>query len=797
MGFCRVRPRDIKCLAVSVLTLATILSLPTDGLAQKKHRFTVRDSIEMQVFTEDSDSSTNPIVYSPDGNYFFIVSTRGLLASNEVESTIWLFDTHKIKSYLATPSSSRSLAPKPLVRIACSSNQSPISRAKWSADGQRVEFLGRDHASDRQAFVVGVHTGQVERLSPKSQDISDFDRSRNVTVFKAQTPINESDIYQSSGSELPDIHIGTGKSLFDLLYPNFVGGAFGVSRRQLWQARGVSSPAVVRDADRNPVTLLVPRDVESLLSVSPSGRYLVATDTVKGVPPEWQAYKPAVEGGPGESLRFVADQANGDSKERREIQYVLVDLQTGKSSILVDAPFGFDLAYYDDPQAVWCPDERYVALVNTFMPFSKSEGHKLRPCIAVVEISTREIDCVQESAGRNPNTYLTTPEVAKVKWGREGRELRVDYTSIDGSAEESRLFRSINGEWSRVEETPHPLSKESRVTGLTAELRQSVNERPMIVASDGTTGKSATIWDPNPQLADIELGEASVYHWHDSAGQGWSGGLVKPPDYKPSRKYPMVIQTHGFNPGQFLVDGYAPTANAARALAARGIVVLQIGEHGTAAQGTPREPDEDGLAGYESAIKQLAAEGLVDSERVGIIGFSHTGWTVSHSLINAPQDFRAATMAEADDYSFYEYLINADYGSPKRAQAYADGMGALPFGKGLEKWTANSPGFNIDKIHAPILFEQNSPAALVYSWDLYAALRLLKKPVELLYMRGGAHVLVKPLERLASQEMNVDWYDFWLNGHADPEPKKRDQYIRWHKLRELLAADTTQTRTSE
>jgi len=52
-------------------------------------------------------------------------------------------------------------------------------------------------------------------------------------------------------------------------------------------------------------------------------------------------------------------------------------------------------------------------------------------------------------------------------------------------------------------------------------------------------------------------------------------------------------------------------------------------------------------------------------------------------------------------------------------------------------------------------------------------MRLQNKPVELLYMRNGEHVLRKPLERLASQEMDVDWYDFWLNGHEDDPAQSR------------------------
>lgn len=156
------------------------------------------------------------------------------------------------------------------------------------------------------------------------------------------------------------------------------------------------------------------------------------------------------------------------------------------------------------------------------------------------------------------------------------------------------------------------------------------------------------------------------------------------------------------------------------------------------------------------------------------------------SLINAPNYFAAATLAEFSSESFWQYLLTADYGSSQNAEAMAKEMDAKPFGEGIKKWLAASPGFNTDRIAAPVLFESNYPVSLIFYWDIYASLRLQRKPAELLYMRNGDHILTKPKERLASQEMNVDWYDFWLNGHEDPNPAKSEQYARWRALRAAI-----------
>jgi hypothetical protein len=70
-------------------------------------------------------------------------------------------------------------------------------------------------------------------------------------------------------------------------------------------------------------------------------------------------------------------------------------------------------------------------------------------------------------------------------------------------------------------------------------------------------------------------------------------------------------------------------------------------------------------------------------------------------------------------------------------------------------------------------------------WEWFAGLSRLGKPVEVIYIPDGDHVLVKPRDRLTSQQGNVDWFCFWLQGHEDPDPAKAEQYVRWRELRKL------------
>jgi hypothetical protein len=70
-------------------------------------------------------------------------------------------------------------------------------------------------------------------------------------------------------------------------------------------------------------------------------------------------------------------------------------------------------------------------------------------------------------------------------------------------------------------------------------------------------------------------------------------------------------------------------------------------------------------------------------------------------------------------------------------------------------------------------------------WEWFEASTLLGKPVDMVMLEDGDHVLEKPWERLVSQQGNVDWFDFWLKGEEDPDPAKAEQYARWHELRKV------------
>jgi hypothetical protein len=156
------------------------------------------------------------------------------------------------------------------------------------------------------------------------------------------------------------------------------------------------------------------------------------------------------------------------------------------------------------------------------------------------------------------------------------------------------------------------------------------------------------------------------------------------------------------------------------------------------------EEAQDQIAGYESAIERLAADGIIDPERVGIIGFSRTCYYVESALVRNPRWFAAATLADGVDESYMNYLL---FGVGRSHDEGEQIYGSTPFGDGLKRWTEHAPGFHLDRIQTPIRIEAITSRSVLQEWEIYASLFKQERAVDLIYLPDGQHILQKPLER--------------------------------------------------
>ncbi|MCU1224333.1 MAG: hypothetical protein JWQ42_2426 [Edaphobacter sp.] len=762
-----------------------ILVLATSSSAGAS-TFTVKDAIGMQKFVDPYPFHPYSIQredakFSPDNRFFAVVTQRGLVATNELESTIWVFDVNDVGRFLSNSLKVAPPVPTRVAKAAAVTNDLTITQLRWISN-QKLAFLGRHKSSKNRLFTIDVKTRVLKGVTPDWQDVTQFDIVNDTVAYTSA-------IREPKVQRAPEVVL-TGQSILPLLDSESPDDFTVLSKpAELWIIRDRETSPVRDRSTGKPIKL-----VTEMLSLSPSGSYVAVTQHADHIPLAWEAYEPF----PGPLSNFIRLKASPAAIGTEGLlyrlgmpeQYALIDLHSGDISPIA-APIGETLNYFSPKKAVWGHDGNQVLLLNTFLPMDGlSEVDRLRrakqPCVALLDTASGNTTCVagiHQSQGEWFSKDGTAFRATDLMWNESVGEVVISYTTYGNENRATHVehapeaFRSEGTGWARVKHSA-ALDRPPFWTGI----RQDLNEPPALFVANWASSNARKLWDPNPQLKGLRLGETSVYKWRDSSGRNWAGGLVKPPDYIPGKRYPLVIQTHGFNQHEFMTIGPFMTAFAARPLAGIGIMVLQLEEQRDVDL-TPQEAEVN-AGGYDSAIEHLSADGLVDPARVGLIGFSRTGYYVLEALTKNRHRFAAATIADSDFLGYMQRLLDVDAGPDDSYKKEGVAIyGSQPFGEGLKTWVQKAPAFNLDKVITPVRIEVHDMRTLLHDWELYAGLRLQAKPVDLIQLPDAVHEVTKPLERLASEQGDVDWFDFWLNGHEDPDANKAEQYARWRMFR--------------
>jgi dipeptidyl aminopeptidase/acylaminoacyl peptidase len=770
----------------------------------QSHPFTVKDDISM---TRISDPRANPSVSgsnivwpSPDGRWAAIVTSRGILRSDKIESSIVVFNLHvaaealhERRHPLPGPETIASVVADPY-RLVNNAHEPVIKGLRWSDDSKTLYFMAVDAKGSYQLCSAVIDGSGLHPLTPEEKDVGQFDVVGKTIVFTAADPgTHLIDPGRTINRDATDI---TGARLQEILFPGDT-AARSTELFRLYTLKRDGNRSTIHQAPAYRLLDIPYLSAYYPFRASPTPTEIVKLEPPLSVPQSWARYPP-IKG--FEQLRLT--HGNDPRLLRadnvlRPLEYTLINLSTGRRVPLLHSPNARSLGYLDDAnRVVWTRDAKRVLVTNTFLPGtvdSTENSANPYPCaVASVDLPTFMVRCLYFEKGiRDPKAF----HLQDVAFGRTSDDVRV--LLHDGfAAQIVRHFTLEKSGWSLASTQSlslpiRVLSDRSReLEGDRRQLKifvhQTLNDPPTLWISD-SIGNQRELWDPNPQFQHMQFGLASLYRWKDNTGRAWSGILVKPVGYVPGKRYPLVLQMYGYVDGQFVTDGLYPTAFAARELASAGIMVLQIRKQPDT---TSEEDPEIALEGYRSAIARLAAAGLVDRRRVGVVGFSWTCWYAVYALVKQPTLFAAATIADGLDNSYMQYKLFAVEFYPLQRQMDKI-RGGGPWGTHLQHWVDTASEFHLDHVRDPVRIEAINPSSVLQEWGLYSSLRLLGKPVDFIYFPNGTHIHQRPLERLESQQGDVDWFRFWLKGEVDPDPSKRTQYKLWAQMRQTQENDAS------
>lgn len=321
----------------------------------------------------------------------------------------------------------------------------------------------------------------------------------------------------------------------------------------------------------------------------------------------------------------------------------IIDLKT-KSSIDI-VPSGDGINKVDTK---WSPDGRYISYMGYSFTDSRDNG------ITILKLNNPN-NVLENSISSNEDKIHLSGSFYKYIWNINNKSiyvtknvksvfqplLKIDITSMQEvpvSSEDAVVFKftnSQNGKLSWVESS-----------GLSPSVLKYKKSRK---------SKPVQIFDFNPKVKQWNLGKQKVLHWKNKAGHDRHGIIIMPANYEKSKRYPLVVsaysQTSHIN--AFQKETHPGFAN--QEFASKGYVVFFPGPRLPWMYGSVNSPDVKGANGWnltvddiESGVDLLIKQGIVDPERMSIIGFSNGGAATTATIIKSKRYKAAVIVAPAN-----------------------------------------------------------------------------------------------------------------------------------------------------
>jgi dipeptidyl aminopeptidase/acylaminoacyl peptidase len=269
-------------------------------------------------------------------------------------------------------------------------------------------------------------------------------------------------------------------------------------------------------------------------------------------------------------------------------------------------------------------------------------------------------------------------------------------------------------------------------------------------------------------LHGVTLGEVEEI-WYDSDGgfrvQGW---IVKPPDFDPSRRYPMMLAIHG-GPHAMYNGGFN---FAFQEHAANDYVVLYTNPRGSTGYGTEfgnginhDYPGAD-FPDLMNGVDEVLSRGYVDEENLFVYGGSGGGILTSFIVGNTDR-FRAASA----NYGIVNWMSAM---GTSDAITYARTF-RVPFWEDPTEWIDRSSIFYVENVTTPTMFltgERDLRCPMGQTEEFYQALQYLGVPTVMVRFPDEWHgTSSRPSNFMRSQLYLRKWFEKW--GTHDDEASGR------------------------
>jgi dipeptidyl aminopeptidase/acylaminoacyl peptidase len=369
--------------------------------------------------------------------------------------------------------------------------------------------------------------------------------------------------------------------------------------------------------------------------------------------------------------------------------------------------------------------------------------------------------------GSNPRVLTTsldrTPQ--GLNWARDGSGI---YFNVQTEGSQNLYFAPLNGQARPVTRGVHMLNTaDIHPSGLAVGTRTTSTEPGDIITFNlKTPDRINKLTDVNADiLAGKKIGQTEEI-WYTSLDnmkiQGW---IVKPPDFDPSKKYPLMLEIHG-GPHSMYNVGFS---FARQEHAANGYVVLYTNPRGSTGYGSafgnaiknayPSKDFDDLMKGVDEVI----AKGYIDTSNLYVFGCSGggvlTAWTVGHT------DRFAAASSNCPVINWLSFVGTTDGSSWYRNFA------KLPWEDPSEH-LKRSPLMYVGNVKTPTMLMtgvNDLRTPISQTEEFYEALKVRKVPTAMLRFNDEWHgTSSKPSNFLRTQLYLRHWFTEHSRKAASP-----------------------------
>jgi dipeptidyl-peptidase-4 len=210
------------------------------------------------------------------------------------------------------------------------------------------------------------------------------------------------------------------------------------------------------------------------------------------------------------------------------------------------------------------------------------------------------------------------------------------------------------------------------------------------------------------ELADYGLSHMEFLRVKSRDGVMLNASMIKPPNFDPQKKYPVLVYTYGGPHAQVVRNSWGG-ANFLwhELMAQKGYIVFSLDNRGSAGRGHAFETPlhlrlgAQELSDQRDGVQYLKSLPYVDGSRIGVWGWSYGGHMTLHAMFEAGDDFKAGFAGgPVTDWHYYDSIYTERYlGLPQKNEKGYEDSSPVKYAGQLKGKLLIAHGTGDDNVH--------------------------------------------------------------------------------------------------